>query len=249
MRLFKIIMSMMLTALIIAVSVIPAGAFDTGYVISELTEEEKDARKDSYQFTPVDEIPVRPFFCYDVNDDGQVAVYSDEFPGYTGYIGIYDSDGEFLRGYTFYAGSSIYLEWAGEILNVYFVRSNVIVALDENGTTIDMAEVPTGVSENRSYETNYIKASEKKVGDEKFVAYNVFGKRPLSDLPRYKLVHIDADGNENVIYDAGGIQVSFGMVALIFFVIMGLIMLILSFVAYAILYAKLKEKSKSAASK
>lgn len=249
MRLLKLVICIIMVMLVAVSSTIPACAFDTGYVISELTEEEREERMDFYQFTSVDEIPALPFDCYAVNDNGLIAVSSNEFFHNVGYLGIYNSDGELERGYTFYAASSIYLEWAGEILNVYSVRSGIIMALDENGTIIDIAEVPTGVSENYSYETNYIKASEKKVGDEKFVAYNVFGKRPLSDLPRYKLVHIDADGNENVVYDAGGIQVSLGMVALIFFVIMGLIMLILSFVAYAILYTKIKEKSKNSVAK
>ena len=89
-----------------------------------------------------------PIECFDVNEDGFVAI---GFANYSKkYINVYSTDGEFQYGYVFDSEGSFALEWDNENIIIYFARSSVLISFDKDANFIEMKEA-TNDFDNNTY--------------------------------------------------------------------------------------------------
>ena len=84
-----------------------------------------------------------PIECFDVNENGMVVLGLAD-PGFhssRNYLYVYSSDGVFQYGYSFETAGSFYVEWNQDNIEIYFVRSNIVVILNPQDQTKRAVEI------------------------------------------------------------------------------------------------------------
>lgn len=190
--------------LAIAVNVTEASAINSGFQTTDFPSEEKDAFIDNIDLQRIIEEPdKKEIVCFDVNEDRMIAIGQDALRRKM--VCIYSDTGVFQYGYMFNCSGDYGLEWDKDTLNIYFVRSSVIIAVSSNGEISDVLEVPHTV-ENNSYINGYLHATEKRVKDTEYSAVNDGIFQWLASSYS-RIAATDSAGAERIIYDASAAQI------------------------------------------
>ena len=99
---------------------IKAKAMNTGFTTEELSEEQKSLLIEATNLSLLQTEPQkRSIRCFDVNEEGMIAIGQDSSPEENAEILVYNSHGEFLYGYVFYRGGSDFVvEWDHKNINI-----------------------------------------------------------------------------------------------------------------------------------
>jgi len=134
------------------------------------------------------------FSCFDVNENGDFIIGINESA--EDKILVYDKHGNYLYGFVMYGSGTFGVEWDGNNVIVYRVRSDLAVWIDKYGNCQDMKRIPITTNNNRYW--NYvIKAKKRTIEENQYIASSEF---LLFDYS--KLTKSDANGNETVLYAA-----------------------------------------------
>lgn len=190
---------------------VPCRAINTGFVLEDVSEEEKENYIASLNLKPVD-APIKntSFYCFDVNEKGQYAIgYNGPFVGHV--VNVYDADGAFLYGFSFSTYGAYSIQWDGENIIIYLVRGNLAFAIDPDITCVEVASIPDN-ADNQKYWRREVDSVEREVNG---VTYQA--KAKLSSY-HWKLVAVSPDGTETVLFHApGGLE---KIITLILFVVL-----------------------------
>ena len=188
---------------ILVVNGVEAYAMDTGFSTEELTGKEKTFVS-NVCITPLMSTPTKKsILCFDVNEQGMIAVGQ---AGNTGKeICIYDAAGIFLYGYTFNCSQSFAVELNDNCVNIYFVRSDVIISLDSNGNILDIKKVQD-TTNNNAYRTDLLYSTSRIVGEYTYLIRNDMGILNGIATTYSQIVTIDSAGTEQIIYDVNSTQ-------------------------------------------
>lgn len=202
---FKFLCSLVLFLNILFICGVETMAINTNFSFSNITEEEKNAIINNLKISLIQE-PSHPksIECFDVNDHEMIALGHRTFNDAT--ISVYDSFGIFQYGYTFNYNALFGIEWNGEYLNIYLVRSNVLIVVDRDANIIDIVTVQNTM-ENDNYKNEYIFKNEKKVGETEYTLTNDMGIFNFVSVSYSQLVKTSSDGDVIVIYDANSLQI------------------------------------------
>ena len=168
---------------------------------------------------PVDEIElflnnvnISPFFaepskesikCFDVNKNGMIAIGTEK--GSDKRVCIYSDTGIFQYGYRFQTDGSFGVEFDGEVLKIYFVRSDVSVSINPVGEVQDVSRI-CETSENNTYWNQYVRATSRTVGEYQYILKNDIGILGMFASSYSQLYQVDRVDNEKLIYDANSFQ-------------------------------------------
>lgn len=131
---------------------------------------------------------VRDISCFDVNENGDIAVVYDIIPSTKTYICIYNSYGEFQYGYTYLNYGMVGVEWDGKNVITYSVRGDRLILLDRYANVLDIKEVINNTeASERSHKAIFV--------DEKEINGDIYKKKSG------KLIKTDKNGNQQVIID------------------------------------------------
>ena len=145
-----------------------------------------------------------PMDCFDVSESGMIAIGTSQASS-NKRVYVYTSEGEYKYGYTFRSGGSFALEFDGEVLNIYFVRSDIILAVAPGGEIKGISKVQN-TKENTSYLLNELYATEKEINGTKYIIRNDIGFLNLFATSYSRLVVKASDGEESIIYDVNAYQ-------------------------------------------
>ena len=135
--------------IVVSISTIEVNAMHTGFEITELPSEEKELFISNINILSIDEEPAKKTIkCFDVNGDQLIAIGQNTSNRKT--ICVYSNKGVFQYGYTFNCTGDFGVEWDEEKLNIYFVRSSVIVSVSPKGEVLGAFEVENTI-DNNSY--------------------------------------------------------------------------------------------------
>lgn len=181
-----------------------AEAIHTGFQTDLLSEEKQNRFVSNIDIKRIDEEPSKKTIqCFDVNNNHMIAI------GHGGTerkaICVYSDDGVFRYGYTFNCSGSFGVEWDGENLNIYFVRSDVIVSVAPNGEVLDVLEVQNTI-DNNSYVNNFIHSTKRTVGEKEYVIDNHPRIFNLVTASYSQLTMRDENGIETTVYDVSSMQ-------------------------------------------
>lgn len=149
------------------------------------------------------EFSKKTIVCFDVNEQGLVAIGTEEGEHKT--VCIYSDTGNFQYGYRFETSGSFGVELKDEVLNIYFVRSDIIVSIDSMGEIQNISRI-CDTLENNTYWNKFVRATRRDVGDYQYVLKNDVGILRIFASSYSQLYRIDKNGNELLIYDANEIQ-------------------------------------------
>lgn len=192
--------------IVFSTNAIEVNAMNTGFSTEELSEETKTTFVASINVSPLSAEPEkRGVLCFDVNKQGMIVVgqkgSQDEE------ICVYTSQGEFLYGYTFNCTQSFGVEWDEQHINIYFIRSDVIISLDSDGNILDIKKVQDTI-DNNSYRNTLLYSTTRTVGNTKYLIRNDMGILNWIASSYSQIVTIDATGTESIIYDVNSMQLT-----------------------------------------
>ena len=111
---------------ILFANVMKVSAMHTEFKTNELSSEEKNVIISNINILLTDEVPEKnTITCFDVNTNQLIAIGQNTSDRKT--ICIYSNEGVFQYAYTFNCSGDFGVEWDEENLNIYFVRSRVII--------------------------------------------------------------------------------------------------------------------------
>ncbi len=136
----------------------------------------------------------RPIQCFDVREDGVVALGFNRKDGK--YAVVLDRDGAFQYGLAFRATGSFLLRWMEDGLGVIWIRSEAMGVFDETGKCVGLY----GYEPDRAFSrySDALRRPSRTVGG---YTYTLHQAHPLA-LNYGRLVRVDAQGNEMILHDA-----------------------------------------------
>ena len=153
-------------------------AADTGFSTTKASSEEATFPQNVELSLLESEPPKRTIDCFDVNEEGMVAVGCSKYESRT--VCVYTSEGHFQYGYSFKSFGAFEVELNKDILNIYFVREHIAIVVNPLGEVLEVFEIPR-TRENEAY-WNYLYYSQITV--------------------KY------ADGQESILYDVTAAQMA-----------------------------------------
>lgn len=179
-------------------------AAENGFDTEELHEDDAIALVENIKFTILENEPSQKTIdCFDVDENGLVAVGFSKFNSKT--ICIYDSQGIYQFGCTFECSGSFGIEINENILNIYIVRSDIGISINQDGDIIGVQRIKNTI-ENDSYWRKSVFSTTKKVDDNTYTIRNDLGILNVFATSYSQVVITDANGVENIIYDVNSMQ-------------------------------------------
>lgn len=186
------------------VSEVKVWAMNTGFSTESLSEEDMTTLlRNTYFSVLADEPPKQSIECFDVNEDGLIAIGSSN--GETKTVCIYTSDGAFQYGYSFKSNGTFGIEFDKNLLNIYFVRSDVILSLDSDGNVLEIRLVQD-TTDNNTYRNSLLHSTTRTVGNTTYLVRNDMGILNWVAMSFSQVVTIDATGTETIVYDVNSTQ-------------------------------------------
>ncbi len=185
--------------IVVSISTIEVKAMHTGFEIAELPIEKKELFISNINILSIDEEPVKKNIkCFDVNGDQLIAIGQNTSNRKT--ICVYSNKGVFQYGYTFNCTGDFGVEWDEKNLNIYFVRSSVVVSVSPEGEVLDAFEVENTI-DNNSYINNFFHTTKRTIGENEYLIRNNMGLLNFFATSYSQIIVKDSAGFENVIYD------------------------------------------------
>ena len=176
-------------------------------------------------FSKLDEEPVKwQIECFDVNDDGLIAIGTSNSK--TKRIVVYDSDGYYKYGYQFTSTGNFGIEWVNNKILIYFIRSNIVISVNEEGRINEIFKVENTLEYN-TYLNNTIFSAKKNKNGVDYEIKNDLGPFNFLATSYSRLTITDSMGETKSLYDINFSQ----LVKYIIISIAVLIFIIIVFVA------------------
>ncbi len=204
MKYLRYVLTILLTLVILCMGM-QISAIDTGFATKEMPQNQKENFLNNVAITLITEEPQkRPVKCFSVNEGGLIALGSDNRSYDDCKVCVYTDKGVFLYGYEFNCLGSFYLEFSGDTVIIYFVRSDVVVAVDSAGKIAGVEEI-LDTTENIYY-MNDLDDSVLNVGDTRYRIKNDIGILGIFAGSYSQVVVTEAGGEERIIYDVSDAQ-------------------------------------------
>lgn len=190
--------------IVFSTNAIEVNAMNTGFSTEKISEETKTTFVASINVSPLSaKVEKKGVLCFDVNEQGMIAV--GQKGSQDNEICVYTSQGDFLYGYTFNCTQSFCVEWDEQYINIYFIRSDVIISLDSDGNILDVKIVQDTI-DNNSYRNLLLYSTTRTVGNTTYLIRNDMGIFNWTASSFSQIVTIDATGTESIIYDVNSMQ-------------------------------------------
>ena len=207
-----LILSLALLSVLFA-NPIKVNAVNTEFDTNDFPTEQKDSFISNVNLSTISKEPApKTIFCFDVNNDHLIAVGQHALNKKM--VSVYTSDGTFQYGYIFNCSGSFGLEWDNENLNIYFVRSDLILSVTPSGEIVDVLEIQDTQS-NNEYSNELLYSTKRKIGNTEYSIESDIGAFLDFFAPSYsQIVITNENGERSIIYDVNDEQF-FNMVLII----------------------------------
>jgi len=195
------------------ISGVKVSAMNTGFSTESLSEDNVNTVLKNVKLSMLtDEPPKQSIECFDVNEDGLIAIGSSNSETKT--VCIYTSDGAFHYGYSFKTSGTFGIEFDKNLLNIYFVRSDVILSLDSDGNVLEIRLVQD-TTDNNAYRNSLLHSTTRTVDNTTYLIRNDMGILNWVATSFSQVVTIDATGTETIVYDVNSTQLLKMIVAVV----------------------------------
>lgn len=206
-------------------------AMDTGFTTDNMELEDQKIFLSNINLSLITQEPPKNIItCFDVNDNGLIAVGTEDSAKKL--VSIYTSDGIFKYGYVFDCEGSFGVEWDDNNIIIYFVRSGVAALFDEKGKNIDLKVIQDTI-DNNSYWNHSVFSTQRTVNESQYTIKNNMGLFNIFSSSYSQLIRADTKGHINIIYDVSReYTVKFIMISIIviLFVVFVFSLLMLKFI-------------------
>lgn len=177
---------------------------DTGLITHELSEEFQNNVFNNLELVTIKEEPVkRAFVCFDIADNGNIAIGS-KVPLKGRIVCIYDPFGVFLYGFKFNSYGDFGIEFDDDALNIYLVRSDLVVKINTDGDLIEVSEL-SNTRDSEAYLQSEVFSTKKVNKDTEYLMKNDKGFFNLFSSD-YSQLQITKEGDVSILYDVNSKQ-------------------------------------------
>ena len=140
---------------------IAVNAINTGFLTDEMPGKVQNQFIENIDLRLIKSEPEKSsVVCFDVNEKQMIAAGQKSSDSKV--ICVYSNNGDFQYGYMFNCSGDFGVEWDNDNLNIYFVRSDVVISVSQNGEISDVLEVTNSI-ENNSYVNHFFHATESSI--------------------------------------------------------------------------------------
>lgn len=194
---------------------VPVSAKELTAGLSTEAISDEDQRIAQFPITLVTEAPHRAgITCFAVSEDGRIALGWSAMGSHE--VAVYNKDFTWQWGIRFSSPGSFGLELAPDGLLIYLVREQLAVLADQSGKIRGIRQIAASV-ENDRYWREHINAIIKENSDGQYRLCNDMGILNWTATSYSQLVRTDANGNQQVLYDATTAQLLATLFALAVF--------------------------------
>ena len=182
----------------------PVSALESGFETEEMPQDRQEQFVSNIDFAFFLEKPAeRQIECFDVHEDGRIVmghVGPGIFESGQKLVCVYSADGVFQYGYSFDTEQGFGVEWDGDNVNIWFVRSDVLMQVDPQGTVLRVAQVPN-TGENSTWSRHLISDPVRTSQDSVYRIRNNLGILNLAAFSYSQLIVSGPDGETTLLYD------------------------------------------------
>ena len=184
-------------------------AMNTGFSMQTMKTEDQNTFLSNIQLVKNEKEPKKNSIeCFDVNEDGLIAIgTSVSSDSSRKVVSVYDLSGDYKYGFDFNCHQSFGVEWDGNNLLIYFVRSDVAALVDEKGTILKLQEIEN-TTNNNSYWNHSVFSTQRTVGNYKYIIKNDMGLLNIFASSYSQLIAVDDQGNQKILYDVNNAQMA-----------------------------------------
>lgn len=238
MKYLQCIFTILLVLLLLISGGVNIFAVDMGFSTESMSEEETDRFLKNVNISLLEnEPPKKAIDCFDVNENGVIAIGSSDFAHKT--VCVYSNDGDFLYGYSFECTGNFGIELDKDVINIYFVRSDVAVTVNPTGEVERVVRIQN-TAENNSYWNDCVFATKRSIGDTEYTLKNDMKIFNVFASSYSQLITTNQNGEESIIYDVNSAE--FAKMALAFTGVLVFVGLVVSVVISQ--FIKLKRRAK-----
>ena len=178
---------------------IEALAAETEFLVEDLSTEEKDKFIEYVDMSFLsEEQEKKAIDSFSVSANGLIAI------GYRNFdckiVCIYDLEGVYQYGYKFKYPGAIILEFCEETLNVVFLRSDVVISFDQDGTLVEINRL-CDANENVLHKNKILNSTVQEVNGDRYSITKDMGFLNLFTSSYSQLTVERTDGTKSIIYD------------------------------------------------
>lgn len=214
----KLVVSFLLCFILILTG-LPCFAMNTGFDLSDKSEEEIAAIVSRLDIELIDEPEIKTgFSCFDVNEFGDYALGFDRSE--KDILLTYNAEGEYLYGFSFADNGGFGIEWDGNDIIVYSVRSDLAILIDKQGRCLDIKEIQN-TSQNNEYWRKEVNANIRTVNGATFTAEHGLVNSELLHWGTYLcLVKTTPSGERMILFDVTANAIALTIIILFVVVIL-----------------------------
>ena len=238
MKYLQCIFTILLVLLLLISGGVNIFAVDMGFSTESMSEEETDRFLKNVNISLLEnDPPQKAIDCFDVNENGVIAIGSSDFAHKT--VCVYSNDGDFLYGYSFECTGNFGIELDKDVINIYFVRSDVAVTVNPTGEVERVVRIQN-TAENNSYWNDCVFATKRSIGETEYTLKNDMKIFNVFASSYSQLITTNQNGEESIIYDVNSAE--FAKMALAFTGVLVFVGLVVSVVISQ--FIKLKRRAK-----
>ena len=220
------------------------GSFVSSYaedmlVSTSISENDKQALLENINFAYISKEPdKRAIKCFDVHLNGDIAIGSSKSTEKA--VCVYSSQGLFKYGYRFNCSGDFGVEFDGENLTVWFLRSSIAITVTPTRKIIAVREFENNTAYS-AYWRDDLRSKTRKVDEKIYSVSNDMGFLNIFAASYSQLTLIDENGEIHILYDVNEDQ--FAVALLRFALIAILVIFWLIFISYALKqFRKIRKK-------
>lgn len=181
-------------------------AMNTGFSTGTLSKNDIETFIENVNISILENEPQRQAIeCFDVDEEGTIAIGYSDSQNKT--VCIYTNNGDFQYGYSFECSGKFGIEIHNRVLNIYFVRSDVAIAINSKGEIESILEIKN-TSDNYNYWNNHVFSTKRKIGDNEYILKNDMGIFNVFASSYSQLIITNKNGEKSIMYDVNSTQFS-----------------------------------------
>lgn len=180
-------------------------SINIGFTTDSVTENEFDSIIKSKKVELLNEDPKGGAIeCFAVSENGLIALGFAPVEDSKKFVGVYNSNFEFLYAYAFNDSGSFGIAWDNENLVICSVRGNDLVSVSPHGEITEIAKIQDTIDNSRHWREK-IEATEQTIQGVTYKIQNV-GLTSFYEGSYSQLVKINENNEIQVLYNSSSIQ-------------------------------------------
>lgn len=206
MKCVRCVFTVLLLLLLLINGGVEASAMNTGFSTESLPEDDIDIFLKNVNISILSDEPQKKAIdCFAVSEKGMIAIGCSDSKNKT--VCIYTNDGNFQYGYSFECNGNFGIDLDENILNIYFVRSDIAIAVNPMGEVENILKIKN-TSENNAYWNNCVFLNSRKIGNTEYSLKNDMGLLNIFASSYSQLIITNINGEESIMYDVSSAQFS-----------------------------------------